>query len=74
MSKTFTFLVILSGFTIFNSVTVSFLNVSHTAISFPMIGKIGIWTILVVYIGAVVDVSIGSCIFRYIQTHRKVRK
>ena len=74
MKTTLTLVIILSGFTIFNSVAVSFLNITHTAISFPVVGRIGIWTIIVVYIGAVVDISIGSRIFQYIWTHRKVRK
>ncbi len=74
MSKSFMFLVILSGLTIFDSVTMSFLSTTHAVFSLPIVGRVGIWTIIVVYIGAVVDISLGSRIFRYIQTHRKVRK
>lgn len=74
MTKTFTILVIISGFTVWNSIALGLVKNMHVAIEFPMIGKIGIWTIIALYLGAVVDVSLGSRIFRFIQRRKKVRK
>ena len=71
MNRAFTFLIVLSGFTIWNSGTLGVFSSMHVVPSFPIIGRLGIWTIIAVYLGAVIDTEVGALFLRKIFRRKK---
>ena len=71
MDKVFPLLATLSGFTVFNSVTLSYLNNMHVVPHIPVVGQLNLWVLIAIYIGAVIDIEFSAFIIRKI---KKVRR
>lgn len=70
MNKIFPVLVTLSGFTVFNSVSLSLLNAMHVVPHIPVIGTITVWILIAIYIGAVIDIEFSAFVIRKIKVRR----
>ena len=71
MNKIFPVLVTLSGFTVFNSVTLSYLNNMHVILRIPVIGQLNLWIFIIIYIGAVLDTEASAFILKKLKSYRR---